>query len=115
MRRPSPALAVSLIALFVALGGTGYAAVKVPKSSVGATQLKKNAVTSAKVKNGSLLVGDFKSAERRKLRGPAGAAGAAGAGAARPGRRASRGSRATRVWRRSWCGPRRSRSRSRTA
>jgi hypothetical protein len=51
LRGPSPALAISLIALFVALGGTGYAAIQLPKASVGAKQLKKNAVTSSKIKN----------------------------------------------------------------
>ena len=53
-RTPSPAIVVSLIALFVALGGTTYAATSLPKNSVGAAQLKKNAVTSAKVKKGSI-------------------------------------------------------------
>jgi hypothetical protein len=48
-RRPSPALLISLIALFVALGGTGYAALKLPKNSVGTKQLKKNAVTGSKI------------------------------------------------------------------
>jgi hypothetical protein len=51
LRRPSPAFAVSLLALFVALGGTSYAAVGLPKNSVGAKQLQKNAVTSSKIKN----------------------------------------------------------------
>jgi len=50
-RRPSPAFAVSLLALFVALGGTSYAAVGLPRNSVGAKQLMKNAVTSSKIKN----------------------------------------------------------------
>ena len=59
-RRPSPAFVLSLIALFVALGGTGYAALKLPKNSVGAKQLKKNAVTSSKVKNHSLTGADIK-------------------------------------------------------
>ena len=54
MKRPSPALAISVIALFVALGGTSYAITKLPKNSVGTSQLKKNAVTGAKVKDGSL-------------------------------------------------------------
>jgi len=59
--------------LFVALGGTTYAATNLPKNSVGAKQLKKNAVTSpkikkgavtgAKVKVGSLLAIDFKAGE----------------------------------------------------
>jgi hypothetical protein len=47
-------MVVALIALVVALGGTGYAAFKLPNHSVGAKQIKKNAVTSIKVKNHSL-------------------------------------------------------------
>jgi hypothetical protein len=49
-RTPSPALVVALIALFVALGGTSYAAIKLPKNSVGTKQLKKGAVTAVKLK-----------------------------------------------------------------
>jgi hypothetical protein len=70
LQRPSPAMLVALLALFVALGGTGYAVVSLPKNSVGAKQLKKNAVTakkikknavgSPKVKDFSLLARDFK-------------------------------------------------------
>src|SRR6185503_14830348 len=79
-RRPSPATVISLVALFVALGGTGYAAVQLaPRNSVGSTQvingslqkvdLSKKAVTALKGNRGA--------------RGPAGAQGAAGpAGAA---------------------------------
>lgn len=48
--RPSPAMVVACIALSVALGGTSYAAIKLPKNSVGTKQLKKNAVTGVKVK-----------------------------------------------------------------
>ncbi|HEX6460034.1 MAG TPA: hypothetical protein VF032_14040 [Thermoleophilaceae bacterium] len=59
-RRPSPALVISLIALFVAMGGTGYAAVHLGKNTVGTRQLKKNAVTSSKVKNNSLTGADIK-------------------------------------------------------
>ncbi|MGH2978168.1 MAG: hypothetical protein ACRDLQ_00850 [Solirubrobacterales bacterium] len=51
--------AMSTIAVFVALGGGAYA-VTVPRNSVGPKQLKKNAVTAAKVKNRSLLASDFK-------------------------------------------------------
>ena len=74
LQRPSPALVVALIALSVALGGTGYAAVVLPANSVGTKQLKKNAVTAAKVKNASLLKADFKAGQL-----PAGARGAPGA------------------------------------
>jgi hypothetical protein len=72
--RPSPALVVSVIALSVALGGTSYAAIVLPANSVGTRQIKKNAVTGAKVKNGSLRKADFGAGQL-----PAGATGATGA------------------------------------
>jgi hypothetical protein len=54
--RPSPALVISLIALFVALGGTSYAAITaLPKNSVGTAQIKNGAVTAAKLKWGQTL------------------------------------------------------------
>ena len=53
-RRPSPAFVLAFIALLVALGGTGYAALKVPKGSVGTKQLKKNAVTTKKIANNAV-------------------------------------------------------------
>ncbi|MDT7802398.1 MAG: hypothetical protein QOI78_5831, partial [Actinomycetota bacterium] len=47
---PSPAFVISLIALFVALGGTSYAAITtLPANSVGTAQLKTGAVTGAKL------------------------------------------------------------------
>jgi hypothetical protein len=61
--RPSPALVIASMALAVSLGGTGYAALKLPAKSVGAAQLKTNAVTSLKVKNASLLALDFKAGQ----------------------------------------------------
>jgi hypothetical protein len=54
---------MATIAVFVALGGGAYAALRVPKNSVGSKQLKANAVNSSKVKNGSLLEGDFKAGQ----------------------------------------------------
>jgi hypothetical protein len=45
---------IALIALFVALGGTSYAATTLAANSVGTKQLKKNAVTSAKIKAGAV-------------------------------------------------------------
>jgi hypothetical protein len=54
---------VSVIALFIALGGSAYAVTQLPKNSVGSKQLKNNAVTSSKVKAGSLLESDFKSGQ----------------------------------------------------
>src|SRR4051812_20827112 len=57
--RPSPALAVAMLSLAVALGGTSYAATKLPKNSVGNPQIKRNAVTGDKVKDASLFSNDF--------------------------------------------------------
>ncbi|HNC06594.1 MAG TPA: hypothetical protein PLS38_09865, partial [Solirubrobacterales bacterium] len=53
--KPGFANVVALVALFIALGGVSYAAIQIPKNSVGTKQLKKNAVNSAKVRNRSLL------------------------------------------------------------
>jgi hypothetical protein len=66
-------------AVFIALGGSSYAALQLPKASVGTKQLKRNAVTSPKVKQGTLLLSDFKASQRARLRGPQGAAGPQGA------------------------------------
>jgi hypothetical protein len=78
--RPSSSMIVAVTALCVALGGSAYAAWKLPANSVGTKQLKNSAVTgpklrnsavtSGKVKDGSLLAKDFK---RGQL--PAGATG----------------------------------------
>lgn len=74
---------IAYLALFVALGGTSYAAVSLPANSVGGKQLKKNAVTSKKVKDGSLLRVDFKAGQLpagpRGATGPQGAQGVPGA------------------------------------
>jgi hypothetical protein len=52
---------VACLALAVSLGGTGIAAVTsvLPRNSVGTAQLKNSAVTSLKVKNGSLTRSDL--------------------------------------------------------
>lgn len=47
--RPSPAMAVALLALFVSLGGSAYATFTLSRNSVGTAQLKRGAVTNAKV------------------------------------------------------------------
>ncbi len=51
---------MSTLAVMIALGGTSYAAITLPKNSVGERQLRKDAVTTAKVRNGTLLKNDFK-------------------------------------------------------
>jgi hypothetical protein len=70
---------VASLALFIALGGVSYAAVKLPKNSVGAPQIMRNAVTGNKVKDGSLTAKDFSSALLSSLKSVTGAAGAPGA------------------------------------
>ncbi len=79
---------VASVSLFVALGGSGYAAVKINGSnlknrSVSGAKLKKNAVTGTEVKNHSLAAADLKLGQLPAgppgPRGPAGAPGPTGA------------------------------------
>lgn len=56
-RKPSASMIVAIIALVAALGGTSYAAITLPKNSVGSKQLKKNAVTTKKIKNHAVTAG----------------------------------------------------------
>jgi hypothetical protein len=58
---------IALLALFVALGGTTYAATALPRNSVGPLQLKKNAVTGVKVRNNSLTGADVVEAKLAKV------------------------------------------------
>ena len=46
--------AIAYLALFVALGGTGYAAISIPAGSVGTRQLRNGAVTSSKLDGRSI-------------------------------------------------------------
>lgn len=76
---------LALVALFAVMGGVAYAAVELPARSVGAKALKRNAVNSAKVRDGSLLTKDLKKGEFESLEfaadepGPTGPTGATGA------------------------------------
>jgi hypothetical protein len=89
-RRPSPAMAVALLALFVALGGSSYAAIALSKNSVtskhiGNGQVKRadiqnNAINSSKVEFLSLRASDFKPGQLPQgPQGPQGPKGDAGA------------------------------------
>lgn len=93
---------IGVAALFIALGGTSYAAVALPANSVSSKQLRTNAVTAKKigkgavtapklarnavasgtVLDGSLLAQDFKAGQlpagEKGVAGPAGPAGAKG-------------------------------------
>jgi hypothetical protein len=85
---------IATLALFLALGGGAYAAIRLPKNSVGSKQLKANAVSSAKVKKGSLLSGDFKAGQLPAGRvGPQGPKGDIG----QPGQTGPQGPGATSV------------------
>jgi hypothetical protein len=86
---------LGFLALFVALSGTAYAAT-LPRDSVGTRQLKDGAVTSGKVKDRSLLEGDFKRGELpRGAQGKTGPRGPQGARGPR-GPRGKRGARGRR-------------------
>jgi hypothetical protein len=91
--RPTPAMSVALLALFVALGGTSYAVAtgsiasrELKNNSVRSRDLRNNDVRSKDVRDGSLLAKDFKTGEL-----PAGPPAPPG----RPGRPARRGPRVT--------------------
>jgi hypothetical protein len=48
-RLPSPPMVVACIALAVALGGTSYAAIRLPRNSVGTAQLQKESVIATRL------------------------------------------------------------------
>lgn len=76
-------------ALFLALGGTSYAAFTLPRNSVGSNQIRAGAVRSSELHNGSITLVDVSRRARAALRGapgapgPVGPAGPAGAPALR--------------------------------
>src|SRR3954453_19480620 len=81
------------LALFIALGGTTYAAATLPRNSIGNAQLRGNSVTAAKIrskavgsseiKDRSIQLRDMSNNVRSGLRGAQGVQGPAGpAGAA---------------------------------
>lgn len=69
-------MVISIVALVVALGGAGYAALRLPDASVGTSQLKDGAVVARKVRLHTLLAVDFKPGQ--VPRGPTGSAGRPG-------------------------------------
>jgi hypothetical protein len=77
-RMPRHSTIAAYLALFLALGGTSYAVVNLPRNSVGAAELRPNAVRSSDVKNRSLKAIDFQRGSL--LRSPTGVAGPAGPG-----------------------------------
>jgi len=67
LRRPSPAFVIALIALFVALGGVGYAG-----SLIGSEQIRNNSIRSSDIRNGTILAADLNARTRASLRGQRG-------------------------------------------
>lgn len=74
--RPTLSGLVACLALFLALGGGAYAAVTLPRESVGTGQLKEGAVTGSKIRAGSLTSADFAAGTLKP--GPQGEDGPAG-------------------------------------
>ena len=80
---------MATIAVFIALGGTGYAALTLPRNSVGSKQLRKGsvgtselrtgAVRSKDIRNRTIRLTDVSRPARRALKGQTGAQGPAGA------------------------------------
>lgn len=84
--RPPPSLVISLIALFVALGGTSYAVAtnaigtkQIKDNSIRSSDIADNSITGKDVHSGSLQSSDFKAGSLPAgARGPAGPAGPRG-------------------------------------
>jgi hypothetical protein len=59
IKAPSPSMAIALLALFVALGGTGYAAVKIngkniKNKTISGKKVKKNTLTGTQIRESKL-------------------------------------------------------------
>lgn len=71
--RPSASMIVACVALFVALGGVGYAAV-----TIGSAQIQNNAIKSVDIKNRGIAKKDLSRNAVKALQGQKGAPGAKG-------------------------------------
>src|SRR4051812_30552074 len=72
---------MATIAVFIALGGGSYAAIKLPRNSIGAAEIRTGAVRSSEIKDHSITTGDLAESTRAALhgqQGPRGLPGAAG-------------------------------------
>jgi hypothetical protein len=89
---------MATIAVFIALGGVGYAATRLPKNSVGTKQIRRAAVTPAKLNKAAKSTlqgpagpeGPRGAAGQQGPRGPQGAAGEKGT-PGRPGEKGEKG------------------------
>jgi len=93
----------SSLALFVALGGTSYAAFKLPQNSVGARELRSGSVASSELRDGSIGARDLSAGARiaRRFSWSGGRSRACG------GTRPARSNRSSRPDRRNWAEGRR--------
>ena len=67
LRRTTYANVVSTLALVLALGGTSYAAVQLADGQVKTRHLADNAVTSPKIKNGTVSPSDLAAGSKQRL------------------------------------------------
>ncbi len=98
--RLSYANVTATLALFIALGGTTYAATTLPRNSVGNAQLRSNSVTASKIRSSSVgsseihdrsvRLRDISTSARNSLRGAQGAQGIPAGGPPAPRRRRPR-------------------------
>ena len=66
-RRPSPAMVVALVALFVGLGGTSYAVTRIDRDSVRSFHIVNDAVTTADIQGGGGKTGTIKNRDTNAL------------------------------------------------
>src|SRR5712692_2536391 len=76
--RPSPAMVVACLALLLALGGTGYAAIRLPRNSVTTVQVKDHSLLAVDFKAGQIPPGPVGPTGPAGPQGPAGPAGSPG-------------------------------------
>lgn len=69
---------MATLAVFIALGGSSYAALTLPRNSVGAAQIRSKAVSSSEIRDRAVRLRDLAASTRVALRGQQGPAGPAG-------------------------------------
>ena len=77
-RRLSYANVMATIAVFIALGGSSYAALSLPRNSVGSKQIRKGAVGTSELRDRGVRLRDISTSARKSLRGATGQQGPVG-------------------------------------
>lgn len=80
MKRPKLSYAnlISTLALFIALGGSSYAAITLPHNSVGSAQIRTGAVGTSELRSGAVHLADIAATTKNHLRGTTGPIGQTG-------------------------------------